>query len=189
MIRHTLRALTEPEIHYCFFFYSKGTWHEYSQSFMSKLFKYIYIQRREFFFPTKMKLKGTSAWKRPWNMTKLQGASFFPPATTNKWISLRSLNEQDRSRDYRSWEIIFGCWKELFVCSEKPYWAAWSHLHTDYQVLTWEFKSFPSALVIQHITSLYLFTINEYCFCRLTIDYTRHGAKKCLIFTSAAVST
>ncbi len=73
-------------------------------------------------------LKGTSAWKRPWNMTKLQGA-FFPSATTNKLITLRSLNEEDKSRDYSRWEmmgLIFGCWKELLVCREKPHWAAWS---------------------------------------------------------------
>lgn len=68
--------------------------------------------------------------------------------------------------------------EKSYSCAVRSqYWAAWSHLHTDYQVLTWEFKSFPSALVIQHITNLYLFTNNEFCFCSFTIDYTRHGAK------------
>lgn len=50
-------------------------------------------------------LKETSAWKRPWNMMKLLGA-FLPPATSNKLITPRSLDEEDKSRAERRWALF-----------------------------------------------------------------------------------
>lgn len=47
-------------------------------------------------------LKGFKAWKRPWDMIKLQGA-LFPSASTNKLITLHSISEKDKSTDYSSW--------------------------------------------------------------------------------------
>lgn len=79
----------------------------------SELLKKTFMQRSVFL------LQGTSAWTRPWNMTKLQGA-VLPSATTNKLITLGSLNEEDKCRDFSSCEkmgLIFGCWKELLMWS------------------------------------------------------------------------
>lgn len=80
-------------------------------------------------------LEGTSAWKRPWNMTKLQGV-FLPSATSNKLITLRSLVKRTKVESFGAdwwWALSLAAEKSIIV--KKPYWAAWSHLDT-YSSLT-----------------------------------------------------
>lgn len=116
-------------------------------------------------------------------MTKLQGA-FFPSATTNKLITLRSIYEEDKSRDYSSWEmmgLISGCWKELLVCSEKPYWAAWSHLHNDSSQTPFQTEKLTKShmlLVLNLFSSAWgrhqMFSLYPYFFRPLAMENTKN---------------